>query len=229
MADVEDLGPLAQQPRERERVRALALQPQRERGQRAVQHPGLERPGDRAALRAVRAQRRRPLGVAHRDGAEERSEWPESALVALSMRRRRRGRAAAGRAAWRACCRPRAGRRPRGRRPRPRRCRRRRARGWTASRSRRASRPSQAATIASVSVGTKPHLDAARREPVAGDAAHPRVAVVGDDEHVARPERGLEHRADAPPCPSGKSTVSPPSSSPSARSTAVQVGLPSRP
>ena len=44
--------------------------------------------------------------------------------------------------------------------------------------------------------GDEPHLDPARRQPVAGDAAHPRVAVLHDDEDVAAAQRRLEHRAD---------------------------------
>ena len=48
---------------------------------------------------------------------------------------------------------------------------RRRAPGWTASRATRASRPSAAPTIASVSVGDQPHLDAARLELLGGQAS----------------------------------------------------------
>ena len=52
-----------EQPRDRDGVVAAALEPQRERGQRAVREPGLERAGDRARVAAPVAER---LGRARR-------------------------------------------------------------------------------------------------------------------------------------------------------------------
>ena len=229
VADVEHLRPLAQPEREGQRVRALALEPQGERGERAVQHPGLERACDRAALRAVRAQPRGPLGSRTETAPRTRSEWPDSALVALSIAAsapRSSGRWPSGVASvLSTASRPPA--------------------AWTAlgdggdvgdveRRVRGRLDPRQRRALAGghdrLGVGgDEPHLDPARREPVAGDRAHPRVPVLHDDEDVAGAERGLEHRADrghpgtrtaptrrrrAPRC---------------ASSTAVQVGFPSRP
>ena len=126
----------------RGRVGRRALEPQAERGQRAVGEPGLEAAGDRARAGVrQRAQRRGPLRVAHaRPRRAARRSARRATWCPRASRSPRRGRAAAGRAGCRRCCRRRAAR-PRRARPRPRRrCRRGRGAGWTASRPTRARR-----------------------------------------------------------------------------------------
>ena len=198
-------------------------------GERAVQQPGLERPGDRAALPAVRAQRLRPRGVAHADRAEDQvASGRRAPSSRCASTRRRRGRAGAGRAAWRACCRPRAARRPRAPRRPPPRCRRRRSAGLAG-----------VSTHTSVAPGTRRR---SRRCRSARSAPRRRAARAGRSRRRARPgsrrtRRRARRRRRAPapaprtarPCPEENSTLSASSSAPSAASTAVHVGLPARP
>ena len=142
-----------------------------------MQQPGLERPGDRAALPAVRAQRPPPTrGRARRPSRGSGPRARTATWSRCASRRRRRGRAGAGPAAWRGCCRPRAARPPRA--PPSATAAMSAAsqrRLGRASRPTRASHRGHAATMASVSVGTRPPPRAAR----AGRSrrAHARVAV----------------------------------------------------
>ena len=153
---------------ERAGVRLRALQPQPERGQRAVREPGLERPEHRAGARAPGAQLIGERGVAHADRAEQHVRWPLSALV---PRQHREVGAVVER--------PQAERRGDRVVDRQQRAARRAQRPTTASRSTTSSfgfegvstqtsvAPSAAATIASVSVGTA----APRRRAASGRAA----------------------------------------------------------
>ena len=142
VADVAHIRVAPQPPRHLRRVGGLAPEPERERGQRAVQHPGLERPRDRPALGAVLAQRAQPtLDRASRPRRARGRSGRRAPWSRCTSRRPRRGRAAAAPAACRACCRPRAGRPRRGPPSAIAGCRPRPARGWTASRSRPSSRP----------------------------------------------------------------------------------------
>ena len=98
----------------RGRVRGLPGQPQVQRGQRAVREPGVEVARD-AAGRVAPGPQRGPAAPGRGS--------PRSRAAGLSGRSapwcrwpppgRRRGRAGAGRAGWRWCCRPRPARRPR--------------------------------------------------------------------------------------------------------------------
>ena len=157
MADVEHVRPLAQEARERERVRALALEPQRER-RRASGAAATPRTARRSRRPASGARAAPPptRGRARATPPRTRSEWPESAFVALYMTAsapRSSGRCPSGVASVLSTA-SRApggmgGIRDRGDVADVER------RDSTASRSTRASRRAQAATIASVSVGTK--------------------------------------------------------------------------
>ena len=196
VADAEHVRALAQQPREGERVRALTLEPQRERRRAsgAAARPRTARRSSRPASGA-RAARPPTPGRACATAPSTRSEWPESAFVALyittsapsSSGRWPSGVESVLSTASRA----------------PAAC----AASATAAMSQTSSAGfagvSTHTSVAPVAGGDdrlgvgrhEPHLDAARREPVGRDAADARVAVADRDEHVAGAERRLEHRA----------------------------------
>ena len=161
-----------------------------------MQQPGLERPGDRASLPAVGAQRGGPLGVAYARAPQEQVGVAGERLrravhhrvgaeVERSLSERRRERVVDGQ--------PRAGgmggvghRRDVAHVQR-----------WVGGRLDPHDRRARARGDDRVGVGrNEPHLHAAGGEPIGRHAAHAGVAVARGHEDVARPEGGLEQRAD---------------------------------